>query len=467
MLGRYELLRPIARGGMATVYLARVRGEGGFERQVAIKLMHPHIAEDREFVAMFLDEARIAARIRHPNVVSTLEVDRGRDGLFLVLELVEGHSLHAILRHAIASKTPIPLDVGVRIALDLLEGLHAAHEVEDETGTPLNLVHRDVSPQNVLVGKDGVARITDFGVAHARSRLATTQGTSLKGKVAYLSPEQLLGNDVDRRSDVFAAGIVIWELLVCGRRLFRGRSEGETVAAILSRAIPVVAELNPAVPKPVSDVVQRALAFDPADRYGTAVEFADALSQALASAGRAAAHSRAVANYLEGLAIPPPAVDTIPNTGTASVAASAEPTAGTGTAGSPIVASVSPAAPRRRWVWPAVAGFSTVVIALGVWVATRGTTAAADPPASANAAPSTPQARAPDTVAPPVVAPSPVDSQEPAAAEPKAVAADRAEPELEKPPTRVTEKGSAPTSTPRPRPTSVKPSATSYRPEEL
>ncbi|MEP7053353.1 MAG: serine/threonine-protein kinase, partial [Pseudomonadota bacterium] len=186
---RYELVGEIASGGMATVYLARLTGVGGFQRFVAMKRLHPHLANEKEFVEMFLDEARIAARIHHPNVVPILEVGASAVGYYLVMEYIEGDTLARLLARAATRGKRLPVPIALRIALDMLSGLHAAHELRDDAGEPVNLVHRDVSPQNVLVGVDGIARITDFGVARAASRLTATRVGQLKGKIAYMAPE--------------------------------------------------------------------------------------------------------------------------------------------------------------------------------------------------------------------------------------------------------------------------------------
>jgi eukaryotic-like serine/threonine-protein kinase len=308
VLGRYELLRPIAAGGMATVYLGRVLGEGGFERLVAVKLLHPHIAAQPEFVTMFLDEARLAARIRHPNVVPTLAIERGSEGLFLVMEYVEGHALHTVLRTLAHTRTALPLPVSLRIILDTLEGMHAAHELKDENGEALHIVHRDISPQNVLLGIDGVVRITDFGVAQARSRLSNSNESSIKGKVGYLSPEQVVSGQVDRRSDIFAAGVVLWELLT-RRRLFRGETDGQTLARIMGGARQNPSDRDPTIPQVISDVVMKALASNPDARFATAMEFVDALEHAAERAGIAIAKPRDVTAVISALNVPAPSTD--------------------------------------------------------------------------------------------------------------------------------------------------------------
>src|SRR5580700_11191148 len=225
-VGRYALHHEIASGGMATVHIGRLLGPVGFARTVAIKRLHPHLARNPEFVAMFLDEARLAARIRHPNVVSTLDVVATEGELFVVMEYVPGDSLARLLFAAKERSERVPLSVAASIMVDMLHGLHAAHEASDERGQPLNLVHRDVSPHNVLVGTDGAAHLIDFGVAKATGRAQVTREGQLKGKLAYMAPEQLGGSPVDRRADVFGASVVLWEMLT-GQRLFDGADEGE------------------------------------------------------------------------------------------------------------------------------------------------------------------------------------------------------------------------------------------------
>ena len=219
---------------MATVYLARLGGVGGFQRFVAIKRLHPHLARDNEFIEMFLDEARLAARIHHPNVVPILEIGESPEGYYLVMEYIEGDTLGRILARSAQAQERVPTPIGVRMALDALAGLHAAHELKDDDGKALDIVHRDVSPQNILVGVDGTARITDFGVARAASRLSTTRSGQLKGKLAYMSPEQAKARGViDRRADIFAMGTVLWELLAC-KRLFKGDGDADTLNRVLN-----------------------------------------------------------------------------------------------------------------------------------------------------------------------------------------------------------------------------------------
>jgi eukaryotic-like serine/threonine-protein kinase len=279
---RYELMGEIASGGMATVYLARLTGMGGFQRFVAMKRLHPHLASEKEFVEMFLDEARIAARIHHPNVVPILEVGASTVGYYLVMEYIEGDTLARLLARAASTGKRLPVSIALRIAIDMLSGLHAAHELHDDQNQPVNLVHRDVSPQNVLVGQDGIARITDFGVARAASRLTATRVGQLKGKIAYMAPEQAAGaEDLDRRADVFSSGIVIWEALA-QKRLFKAENEAATLSRVMTEPVPLLFQIAPQVSKEVSGIVMRALDRDVNKRFLTCAAFADALEAAAA-----------------------------------------------------------------------------------------------------------------------------------------------------------------------------------------
>ncbi len=282
-LDRYELIGEIAAGGMASVFLARAAGVAGFQRFFAIKRLHPHLADEQEFIDMFLDEARLAAGIHHPNVVPILEVGTTDAGYYLVMDYIEGDTLSGVLSRA-AAVDGLPRPIALRVLLDALHGLHAAHELTDQHGHPVDLVHRDCSPQNILVGIDGSSRLTDFGVARASSRLSTTRSATVKGKLAYLSPEQATGRDLDRRSDLFGMGVILWEVLA-GRRLFRADTDGATLSRILVEPIPSLAEHAPDLPVQVADVVMKALARDPADRYATAADMADALEQVVRDTG--------------------------------------------------------------------------------------------------------------------------------------------------------------------------------------
>lgn len=270
-LGPYEILTRIAPGGMSVVYLARRTGPAGFRRLVALKVCRPELRDDPEFVRMFLTEARLAAAIHHPNVVPILEVAQTEE-TYLVMEYVEGASLSSLTEN----EARLPIPVVLRVCVDALRGLSAAHALTDDSGRKLGVVHRDVSPQNILVGVDGRARITDFGVARAAAQGTATASGVLKGKIAYMPPEQLRHEQVDHRGDIFAAGVVVWEALT-GERLFRGETPVDTMARVLSAPIHAPSMLADDVPEALDDIVLRALSRDPETRWQTVGELADAL----------------------------------------------------------------------------------------------------------------------------------------------------------------------------------------------
>jgi len=281
VLGRYELHASIATGGMASIHLGRVRGAAGFERTVAIKRLHPQFATDPHFVAMFLDEARLVARIRHPNVVPILDVVADQDELFLVMEYVHGESLAAlVLRDGGALGDPAPPGIAAAIFVDVLHGLHAAHEATTAAGEPLGIVHRDVTPHNVLVGVDGASRIADFGIAMATQRAQKTQEGQLKGKLGYVAPEQLQGAAVDRTADVYAASVSLWEALA-GRQLFVGEHEGRIIERVLVGATRAPSTFVPDVPMALDDVVMKGLSMRPHKRFATARDMAIAIEQSV------------------------------------------------------------------------------------------------------------------------------------------------------------------------------------------
>ncbi|MFO0550049.1 MAG: serine/threonine-protein kinase [Polyangiaceae bacterium] len=278
--GRYALSAEIAAGGMATVHLGRLLGPVGFSRTVAIKRLHPQYAKDPDFVAMFLDEARLAARVQHPNVVPTLDVVAQKGELFLVMEYIEGESLARLLRVARANQALIPPRIVGSIVSGALFGLHAAHEATSESGQRLGIIHRDVSPQNILVGVDGISRVLDFGVAKAAGRSQTTRDGQVKGKLAYMPPEQILGHEIDRRVDIYAAGVVAWESLTC-RRLFDGENEGAILERILRGEVLPPSRYAHGVSAAADAVVLRALSRDRDQRFATAWEMAVAIEETL------------------------------------------------------------------------------------------------------------------------------------------------------------------------------------------
>jgi serine/threonine protein kinase len=282
-IGRYTLFDEIGAGGMATVHLGRLAGPVGFSRTVAIKRLHPHCAHDPQFVSHFVDEARLAGRIQHPNVASMLDVVATEEELLLVMEYIHGEPLSRVAPWARADAGPVPRRVAVAIVDGILHGLHAAHEARSEMGEPLAIIHRDVTPQNILVGADGVVRLVDFGVAKAASRLEQTADGQIKGKLAYMPPEQIESRPIDRRVDVYAASVVLWEILV-GRRLFAAEGPGAVINRVLAMPVVAPSKAAPDVPEVLDAVVMRGLSRDPAERFATADEMALALEDVLAPA---------------------------------------------------------------------------------------------------------------------------------------------------------------------------------------
>ena len=285
--GRYLLYPAIARGGMATVHTARLVGAEGFSRLVAAKRLHPQFTDDPDFVTMFHDEACIASRIHHPNVVPVLDVVVTDNELILVQEYVHGVPLSQLLKAASGADVPIPIDIAIAILAGVLAGLHAAHEVKDEGDRPLEIVHRDVSPQNVMVSVDGIPRLLDFGIAKARTSTHHTREGVFKGKLAYMAPEQLRMETIDRTADVYATGVLAWELLV-NRRIYDGRHEMAFVTAVMRGEIPSVTgaladtrdtmdeERWQALEK-LDAIVGRAMSIDALERFATADEMMRAL----------------------------------------------------------------------------------------------------------------------------------------------------------------------------------------------
>jgi len=297
--GNYEPLMQLASGGMAVVHIARQLGAAGFERIVVVKRVHRHLLSDKGFYDMFLDEARVASMVRHPNVVPVIDVveigEAALDNreLLLVMEYVESASLATIQKIVHEDGGRIPVPIVARILCDALAGMHAAHMAVDMRGAPLGVVHRDVSPQNIIVGVDGSARLIDFGVAKAAHRLSETASGSVKGKFSYMAPEQAHGRPVDPRTDVFAAGIVFHEGLTA-KRLFRGENELHTMQLISGAPIAPPSTLNPGVPAALDAVALKALMRDPAGRFQTALEMLDAIESAVTPAS-----PREVSAYLD------------------------------------------------------------------------------------------------------------------------------------------------------------------------
>ena len=294
-LGHYEVLTHLGSGGMATVWLARAVRTERFERLVALKTVHPELSGDPGNRELFLREAQIASTIHHANVIDVIDVGEVDGVLYQVMSLVEGIDLRAVMdRHG----APLPTVVLTSILIDALRGLHAAHESVDSDGRSRHLVHRDVSPQNILVGLDGVARVSDFGIARSLSSYDETT-TAMRGKFAYFSPEQATRGLVDRRSDIFAMGIVLWEGLT-GERLFRGKDPLECLELVRERVVPPPSDLRPEVDRALGDVALRALTRDPAGRYATAADMASALVAAARTA-KLEITTDAVARFVDAL----------------------------------------------------------------------------------------------------------------------------------------------------------------------
>lgn len=396
LVGRYLLHGEIAAGGMAVVHAGRLLGPVGFARTVAIKRLRDQFAQDPEFVSMLLDEARLAARIQHTNVVSTLDIVALKGELLLVMEYVHGVALSKLIYLTRKARETIDLHIVVHLVTGVLFGLHAAHEARRENGEPLNMVHRDVNAQNVIVGVDGVARVLDFGIAKASFRYQHTGVGMIKGRVAHMAPEHIAGEPVDRRADIYAASLVLWELLTL-HKLFQHDDPKQLMSLILAGNSDPPSAKVPGLPPALDHIILRGLARDPNDRWPTAHEMAVALENAVAPAtphqvgewvrrlgcerlqelsDRLAAMERAVANVDVA-----PAVDDEPCAHLdRSQLESGTPAAAVGSAastGSPAsLASASPAPRSRISPLIIVAGVAPVVLAVAVllwfFLSTRG-----------------------------------------------------------------------------------------------
>jgi serine/threonine-protein kinase len=280
MLGRYELLATIGVGGMASVILARQRGPAGFEKAVVIKLIHPHMAQDSIAVNMLLDEAKIASQLDHQNIVHTYELGEAHGTYYIVMEYLAGESLGQVLKEGQKQRVNLPPYVAAKIVSDAAEGLHYAHDLADFSGAPLGIVHRDVSPGNIVVQYNGAVKVVDFGIAKAQGRVTSTQDGELKGKYGYMSPEQIKNEPMDRRSDIFSLGVVLWESLA-RRRLFQADNVAAILMQILQGDRTPPSTLDPEVPHALDTIALRALAPDPRDRFQTVAEMKQAIDDAI------------------------------------------------------------------------------------------------------------------------------------------------------------------------------------------
>jgi serine/threonine-protein kinase len=282
--GKYTLVARTGRGGMADIYLAIAAGPSGFRKLVVIKRLREAYEDDKRLVDMFMDEARLGARLEHPNVVHTLEHGDSEGRHFLAMEFLEGQTLARILRRKIRAGEEVPLDFVLYVASEVLEGLHYAHELEDFDGSPLNVVHRDVTPANIMITYPGVVKVLDFGVAKAATQMTETDPDVRKGKFAYLAPEQIEGR-VDRRSDLFSLGVILWEALA-GRRLFYAPDPAQTIKKTLSAPIPRIGIVTRRkLPEGVDDMVQKALKRNAANRFQTAQEMRAAIEEIVSRDG--------------------------------------------------------------------------------------------------------------------------------------------------------------------------------------
>lgn len=266
---RYRVIERIAAGGMAEVFRAESAGLEGFKKRVAIKRVLPHLAGKKEFIGMFLDEARLSAHLGHSNCVQVFDIGQGDDTYFIVMEMVDGADLKAVMHHMRQWGRLFPTEEACLICVRICEGLTYAHELRDDKGVPFNIVHRDMSPPNVLMTRFGEVKIADFGLAKANSQLEESQPGIIKGKFGYLSPEAAQGRAIDHRTDIFAVGIILWEML-SGRRLFQGETDLDTVRQVQRAQVPDIRRFNPQVPDNVVAVLNRTLALDPGARYQSA-----------------------------------------------------------------------------------------------------------------------------------------------------------------------------------------------------
>jgi len=268
---RYRVVERLESGGMAEVFRAESEGLQGFRKQVAIKRVLPHLTEKKKFIAMFLDEARLSARLSHSNCVQVFDIGVGDNAFFIVMEYVDGANLKGIADAVRRQGRDFPIPAAAWVAHEICKGLSYAHELNDHNGLPMNLVHRDMSPPNVLITKYGEVKIVDFGLAKASSQLEKSEPGIIKGKFAYLSPEAAMGQEVDKQTDIFAVGIMLWELLA-GQRLFLGETDFQTVKRVQTAYVPPLSQINRRVPPELERIVNRVLVKDKLLRYPSAHE---------------------------------------------------------------------------------------------------------------------------------------------------------------------------------------------------
>lgn len=308
---KYKIIDKLDEGGMAEIYRAEVESIQGFKKQIAIKRVLPHLTENKKFVAMFLDEARVSLHFNHANIVQVFDIGKSDNSYFIVMEFVEGLNLRSLTESLRSQSRPMSIPHTIFIMMEVCKGLGYAHALTDPgTGEPMHIVHRDISPPNILLSKQGEVKLVDFGLAKAASQLERTDPGVVKGKFSYLSPEAADGNEVDLRADIFAAGIIFFELLT-GRRLFYGETDLQTVELVRRAKIPPMTALNHEITPELERIVLKALARDPAQRYQQAYELEDALANYLFSRGMKVTN-RDIATLVQGcqrerrLTVPPP-----------------------------------------------------------------------------------------------------------------------------------------------------------------
>lgn len=282
--GEFELIQRVASGGMGEVFLACQRKIAGVEQYLAIKRMLPDLSRDEEAVQMFLDEARLASRLDHQNVVHIFDLGVADDRYYLAMEFLEGRDMKRVMGRLATYNWPLPFAFAAKIVSETAKGLHYAHELTDDSGQELNVIHRDISPQNIFMTVHGTIKVLDFGIAMARSRLVKTKDGVMKGKVAYIAPERIVGHPSDRRADVFSLGVVLWELSI-GKRLFKRSNDVKTLLAIVNGEVPRPTQMNADFPLELEAIMLRALAHDPDDRYPTCRALQDDLASFMGKAG--------------------------------------------------------------------------------------------------------------------------------------------------------------------------------------
>jgi serine/threonine protein kinase len=309
-LGKYKLVKLIASGGMAEVYLAKQAGAAGFEKMVCLKRILPHLARDKQFVDMFLNEARLAARLDHPNIVSIFDLGEANGNYFIAMEFIDGPSLRAVAKRASERGEYLPIPEVCKIISMAAGGLEYAHNLPDLNGQPLGLVHRDISPDNILVHRNGAAKVVDFGIAKAANSSGATRTGTLKGKVAYMPPEQLRGEPLDRRTDVFALGVVLYELLA-GRRPWEGDSEVALIGRIMTEEPAPLGDTRTDAPQELLDIVARALSKDRDGRYQSCAELQSDLEALLVAMGQTITPAR-VSDFAKAYSPEPASTQTTP-----------------------------------------------------------------------------------------------------------------------------------------------------------